>query len=620
MNFPRVNPISLPIDLLLPEILCSLEAHPNLIIEASPGSGKTTRVPPALLNSAFRGNLGQILILEPRRLAAKYSAHRIATEMGSTVGGLVGYQFRFENLTSQKTRLKFVTEGMFMRLLMTNPRLDQVAAVILDEFHERHIHSDVALTYLMWLQKTYRPELRVILMSATLESAPLSRFLQNSPFFPNSLKIPNSLQLPNSPAVPTSPDVKDAPILRLQTALHPVTIRYLPSPPLASQLGKVVREAVIEALAETSGDLLVFLPGMAEMRRCEQLLSDLLQAQVFLLHGELTREEQDRALKPGGDRKIILSTNVAETSLTIPGVTAVIDSGLHRMASYSWWSGIPSLKTRPISRASAIQRAGRAGRTGPGLCYRLYTKGDFDTRSGFEKPEIMRSDLSQTLLDLKALGVTISSFPWFESPSSQSLQASEDLLYRLGATEKDGNLTEMGRRMSRIAAHPRISRMLLEAQKLDVLEPATWLGAALSEGKIESGNPLEVLTSYSKDEKLRKAQKIFLQTFPTSDTPKIAAKFSSLNLHAVARAVLTGFPDRVAQKENKSPTLLGIKATKSSSCSHPAARRTWKKRREWAVKSFLFFSTCKNSKIKSKKNLAFEYALGCRSLKTGSWM
>ncbi|MEO5970994.1 MAG: ATP-dependent helicase C-terminal domain-containing protein, partial [Bdellovibrionia bacterium] len=329
---------------------------------------------------------------------------------------------------------------------------------------------------------------------------------------------------------------------------HPVTIHYLASLPMANHLGKVVREVVIAALNDTSGDLLVFLPGMAEMRRCEQSLEDLQQVRIFLLHGELSREEQDEALRPGGIRKIILSTNVAETSLTIPGVTAVIDSGLHRMASYSWWSGIPSLKTRPISRASAIQRTGRAGRTGPGVCYRLYTKGDFETRSGYEKPEIMRSDLSQTLLDLKALGVVVPNFPWFESPPSQSLQASEDLLFRLGATAKEGDLTELGHCMSRIAAHPRISRMLLEAKKLGVLESATWLGAALSEGRIESGNPLEVLMSYSKDESLRKAQRILLQALQTSTIPKVVPKSSTQNVNALARAILTGFPDRVAQK------------------------------------------------------------------------
>jgi ATP-dependent helicase HrpB len=557
--------MNLPIDLLLPEILSSLEKHPNLIIEASPGSGKTTRVPPALLKSTFRQSQQEILILEPRRLAAKYSAQRIAAEIGSPVGSVVGYQFRFENVSSPQTRLKFVTEGMFMRLLMRNPKLDQVAAVILDEFHERHIHSDVALSYLHWLQKTHRPELRIIVMSATLESGPLSRYLSSKVEARFDMSSPANL----NPNASEKSDLQYAPILTLQAALHPVAIHYLPSP-LARHLDQAVREAIRKALEETSGDLLVFLPGMAEMRRCEQSLGELRQAKVLLLHGELSRDEQDEALRPGGSRKIILSTNVAETSLTIPGVTAVIDSGLHRMASYSWWSGIPALKTRPISRASAIQRAGRAGRTGPGICYRIYTKGEFETRSGFEKPELMRSDLSQTLLDLKALGVSVAAFPWFDPPPGPSLQASEDLLYRLGATEKGGALTELGRSMSRIAAHPRISRMLLEAKRLGVLESASWVGAALSEGRVESGNPLEVWASYSRDESLRKAQRILLQALqaPLGSLPSSSASSSSFSSlanpppraasssvapspsqsDALGRSILSGFPDRVAQK------------------------------------------------------------------------
>ena len=405
-----------------------------------------------------------------------------------------------------------------MRLLMNNPRLDRVAAVVLDEFHERHIHSDVALSYLNWLQKTHRPELRIVLMSATLESAPLSKYLG------------------------------DAPILRRQVELHPISLDYLPSAP-SQLLDQLVREAAVKALRETPGDILVFLPGMAEIRRCEQSLGDLSSAKVFLLHGEISRDEQDRALQAGGPRKIILSTNIAETSLTIPGVSAVIDTGLHRMASYSWWSGIPSLKTRPISRASAIQRMGRAGRTGPGKCYRLYPRGDFETRASFEKPEIMRSDLAQILLDLKSLGVNASQFPWFESPPSQSLQSGEDLLDRLGATEKDGSLSALGRSLSRIPAHPRISRMLWEARKLGVLEPATWIGAALSEGKLESGNALEGWAGYSRDESLRKAQRILVQAFAGLEQSAEKKDLSpSQRLQALARSILMGFSDRVARK------------------------------------------------------------------------
>ncbi len=522
--------MNLPIDLLVPEILISLEKHPNLILEASPGSGKTTRVPPALLRSAFRSPDQEIWVLEPRRLAAKYSAQRIATEMNSSVGAEVGYQFRFETVCGPKTRLRFITEGMFMRLLAKNPRLERVAAVILDEFHERHIHSDVALGYLRWLQSSHRPDLRIVLMSATLESEPLSKYLGN------------------------------APILRLKTQLHPVTLHYLPGPQ-AKQLDQTVREVALKALQHTAGDLLVFLPGMAEIRRCEQALSDLRQAKVYILHGELARDEQDQALALGGGRKIILSTNIAETSLTLPGVTAVIDSGLHRMASYSWWSGIPSLKTRPISRASAIQRAGRAGRTGPGACYRLFTQGDFETRAGFEKPEIMRTDLSQIFLDLKAMGVMVSEFPWFETPPSTALRAAEDLLYRLGATGKSGDLTETGRSMSRIAAHPRISRMLLEAQAMNVLEPASWFGAGLLEGRVDSGHALDRLESYTQDESLRKAQRILIQSLQGSTGP--GAVKNSLPQGAselLTRSVLAGFSDRVAQKRKLGPGVARGKA------------------------------------------------------------
>lgn len=517
-----MNP-SLPIDELLPEILRSLESHPNLILEASPGSGKTTRVPPALLKAAFRAPDQEILILEPRRLAAKYSAHRIADEMGCSVGDQVGYQFRFENVSGPKTRLKFVTEGMFMRLLMSQPKLSRVAAVVLDEFHERHIQSDVALSYLKWLQQTHRPDLRMILMSATLDAHPLARYL------------------------------KEAPILRRQVALHPIQVSYLPAP-ASKHLDQLVRETTRRALRESSGDILVFLPGMAEIRRCAQSLGDLAEARVLILHGEISRNEQDQVLQSQGTRKIILSTNVAETSLTIPGVTAVIDSGLHRMASYSWWSGIPSLKTRPISRASATQRTGRAGRTGPGICYRLYTQGDFETRTHFEKPEIVRSDLSQTLLDLKTLGVAIPQFPWFESPPDASLQASEDLLYRLGATEKTGSLTELGRSMSRIPAHPRVSRMLLEAQAMGILELASWVGAALNNGKIEPGNALDEMTKLSKDESLKKSYRILTQSLPDfkNGSPPLQkstqSKTTPQDLAALARCILMGFPDRVAQK------------------------------------------------------------------------
>jgi ATP-dependent helicase HrpB len=515
--------MKLPIDALLPQVLQSLEHHPNLIIEASPGSGKTTRVPPALLHASFHSTSSQILVLEPRRLAAQQSARRIAEEMNSPVGEQVGYQFRYENKSSSKTQIKFLTEGMFLRLLPHHPNLSGVSAVILDEFHERHLHSDVALGYLKWLQHTHRPDLRIIIMSATLDSTSLSTYLGN------------------------------APVLKLQAQRHPIEIHHLPAPS-AQRLEFLVQSFVLRALQETSGDVLVFLPGRAEILRCQALLTNLGKVRVCTLSGDLSKESQDEALKPLSVRKVILSTNIAETSVTIPSVTAVIDSGLHRRASYSWWSGIPALKTRPISRASAVQRMGRAGRTQAGVCYRLYTKGDFETRPAFEAPEIMRSDLSQTLLELKATNVKLASFPWYEPPPESSLQASLGLLHRLGATlgEEQG-LTDLGKAMVKLPAHPRVSRFLIEAQNQGCLQEGSWLAAALIEGRLDAGNLLEQLPQYSRDESLRRTQSALFEALSKRGLTQNQRNNSMKSATALAFSVLMGFSDRVAQARKPTP-------------------------------------------------------------------
>ncbi|MFL5813043.1 MAG: helicase-related protein, partial [Bdellovibrionia bacterium] len=338
---------SLPIDPSLPKILESLERTPNLVLKAAPGSGKTTRVPPALLNASFarKHASGEIIVLEPRRLAAKYSARRVAEEMGEEIGKTVGYQFRFENVGGPATRLRFMTEGMLMRKLLGDPKLSRVCAVLLDEFHERHLHTDTALAYLRQLQKMERPDLRIVVMSATLDTDRISAYLG------------------------------DAPVVEVQNRPYDVSVHYLSASTSGTSNTKPlelqVRDAVVRAIESKSddeGDLLVFLPGMGEIRRAESAIQEYFRGEpgaplVLPLHGELSKAEQDQAIRKADRRKVILSTNVAETSLTIEGVTNVIDSGLHRIATYSWWSGVPSLKTKPISRASAIQRAGRAGRT-----------------------------------------------------------------------------------------------------------------------------------------------------------------------------------------------------------------------------------------------------------------
>ncbi|MCM2277159.1 MAG: ATP-dependent helicase HrpB [Oligoflexia bacterium] len=535
MKPPAAARIPLPIDALLPEALRSLEQVPNLVLQASPGTGKTTRVPPALLGASFRRPEQEIWVLEPRRLAAKWAAVRVAEDLGESPGRTVGYQFRFENVGSAATRLRFLTEGMLMRKLLADPELKRVAAVVLDEFHERHLHSDIALGYLRELQRTRRPELRLIVMSATLDTEALTSFLGD-------------------------PGGRGAcPVLKIEARLHPVTIEHLPTPS-SRPLELAVRDAAREALAR-EGDVLVFLPGMGEIRRAADALSSVAGSGTLVLplHGELTREEQDRAIRPiPGKRKIILSTNVAETSLTIEGITTVIDSGLHRQASYSWWSGMPALKTRPISRASAIQRAGRAGRTAPGRCLRLYTQGDFASRVAFDTPEVRRADISQTALELLALGIRdVFAFGWFEAPSRNSLEAAQLLLHRLGAVgtpASEAALTPLGRRLAGIPAHPRLARLLVEAERTGVLEQAATLAALIGEGELDRLDALECLRGAGAIPSVRRAATQLLSAFGSGSAPGGARAPEHQKKSEDDRlrfAVLAGFPDRVARKKPK---------------------------------------------------------------------
>lgn len=530
---------SLPIDSHLPRILNDLTHHGSLVLKAAPGSGKTTRVPPAILALTQK----EILVLEPRRLAAKYSALRVASELGEEIGRRVGYQFRFENVGSPQTRLRFLTEGMLMRRLMSDPELKTVDTVILDEFHERHIHSDIALSYLRNLQKNQRPDLRIIVMSATLDTEELSRFLGN------------------------------APVIEVAHRPFPVSAHYLPSS--NKYLEIQVRDAVLRALEESdSGDILVFLPGMGEIRRAQEALDEYFSGnrdrpKIFSLHGELTREEQDQAIRPlspeerGGRRKVILSTNVAETSLTIEGIATVIDSGLHRIATYSWWSGVPALKTRPISKASAIQRMGRAGRTQAGRCYRLYSQAEFDSRPAFEVPEIQRADLSQSLLELKAMApFDLEHFEWFDSPSANSMQAAWTLLYRLGAIAEPkarAPLTPLGKKMAQLPAHPRIARFLIEALHRHCFDDAATLSVLITEGQLEWLDPLECIRRARLSDYQRRAVKQWSSGLENSGKkpPAIAKEAIEIELR---KALLTGFPDRVSRRRKASGTSARDKA------------------------------------------------------------
>jgi ATP-dependent helicase HrpB len=344
---------ALPVDAILPEILTSLQHVPNLVLEAPPGAGKTTRVPPAILSLVS----GEVIVLEPRRIAARMAARRVAWELGEEVGETVGYQVRFEERIGPHTRLRFVTEGILTRRLLTDPTLKGVDAIVLDEFHERHLDSDFALALLKRLQSS-RPELRIVVMSATLDAAPIARYLG------------------------------ECPVLRSEGRLFPLSISHLPytPDPLHVQVRKGVELIKKEQL---SGNILTFLPGNAEirqtMRECHAIAREM-DLTVLPLHGDLSPAEQDRAVMPSAERNLILATNVAESSVTVEGVTAVIDSGLARLATWSPWTGLPTLEIGRVSKASATQRAGRAGRTGPGRVVRLYPEEDFMLRQEHDAP------------------------------------------------------------------------------------------------------------------------------------------------------------------------------------------------------------------------------------------
>ncbi len=421
------------------------------MLEAPPGAGKTTRVPRALFDAGF-AETGEILVLEPRRLATRLAARRVADEMGERVGSTVGYQVRFEDVSSTRTRVRFVTEGVLGRKFLASPWLEGVSVVVLDEFHERHLHSDVGLALLERLRRGRRPDLRIVVMSATLATEPLASYL-------------------------------GAPVLRAEGRRFEVTVDHVASPddrPVGLQIASAVRQLVHEGL---DGDVLVFLPGAAEIRRaqeaCTKIATDAALALVPL-HGDLSPQEQDAAVRPGTTRKVILSTNVAESSVTIEGVVAVIDSGLARIASQAPWSGLPRLRVEKISRASAIQRAGRAGRTRPGRCMRLYTRADFDSRPEHEAPEIRRLDLAQTWLELAATGTA--EIPWLEPPPPAHVRAAEDLLRRLGAIDTQARLTETGSAMLRLGVHPRAARVVVEGERRGVIHAACAAAAVLAEG------------------------------------------------------------------------------------------------------------------------------------------
>jgi ATP-dependent helicase HrpB len=452
--------LPLPIDPALPEICEKLAASGALVLQAEPGAGKTTRVPPALLAAGLAGP-GSILVLEPRRVAARAAADYVASERGEAVGESVGFQVRFDRCGGRDTRIWFVTEGIAMRRLVSDPFLEDVGVVLLDEFHERHLAGDVLLAIARELRRTVRSDLKIVVMSATLDVERIAAFLD------------------------------DCPVVRCPGRAYPVAVEYR-----AAARDRRLADEVVAAIRgiggdEAQGDVLVFLPGAAEIRRCERALLDAgldRGFRILPLHGDLPLDAQRRVLRGGGERRIVLSTNVAESSVTVDGVTAVVDSGLARMVEVDAARGVERLRVMPISIASADQRAGRAGRQRAGRCVRLWSEHEHAARRPRETPEIRRLDLASTVLELRAWGLhDPHSLAWLDPPPPGALEAAQRLLRDLGAIAPDGNLSDVGRRMLRLAVPVRAARMTIEVARRGYPAEAALAGALLAEREIALG-------------------------------------------------------------------------------------------------------------------------------------
>jgi ATP-dependent helicase HrpB len=439
----------LPVTEAIPSMLAALAAGRNAVLVAPPGAGKTTIIPLTLLDAPWRGD-GRILMLEPRRLATRAAAARMASLLGEAPGGTVGFRTRLDAAVSAATRIEVITEGLLVRRLQSDPGLDGVAVVILDEVHERSLESDLALAFCLDLQRVLRPELRLLAMSATADGARLAGLM-------------------------------DAEVIESAGRMFPVTIRHagrdIPGP---RELPEAMARAMRAALAEHDGDILGFLPGMAEIRRT-QAAPEGCGALVLPLHGDLPPAEQDRALRPAETRRVVLATSIAETSLTVPGVRIVVDGGWRRTPRLDPATGLTRLTTLRISRAAAEQRAGRAGREAPGMAIRLWSAALHRGLAAFDRPEILEAELSSLALDCAAWGAAPGDLAFLDRPPTGALAAAMMLLGELGALDREGRITEVGRRMASLGAHPRLAATMLAAETPGEAALASDLAALLEE-------------------------------------------------------------------------------------------------------------------------------------------
>jgi ATP-dependent helicase HrpB len=520
--------VPLPIEPLLPELVQRLPAGGTVLLQAPPGAGKTTRVPLALLKACS----GRILMLEPRRLAAKAAAERLAAELGERVGGQVGYRVRLESRISAATRIEVLTDGLFLRQLQADPGLEGVDGVIFDEFHERRCEADVALALLREARQLLMPELRLLVMSATLNLQPLVQ------------------QLP------------EAALLTSEGRSHPVSVSHQPArerEPLAAQVVRALEAHWLDQ--RVAGEtVLVFLPGQRELRACQEAISATgwgRELELCLLHGNLPLTEQSQAIHPASRPagKVVLATAIAESSLTIEGVSLVIDSGLSRRSRFDPVSGMESLVTVPASLASAEQRAGRAGRLGPGRALRLWSPAEQQRRPAFDPPAVMEADPAPLVLQLAEWGAGLGeTLPWLEPPPEAHLREGQGLLRQLGALEEGGTLSAHGRKLANLGVHPRLAQLLLRSCELGAVELGCSLAALLSErdplSQLEAGSDLmrrlDWLRSPGRDprrQQLRLLQQQLRRQLP--EQPPAAA--STDNEAAVAAELLAhAYPERVA--------------------------------------------------------------------------
>ena len=549
--------LPLPIDDVLPQALEQLRSAGTLVLQAQPGAGKTSRLAAAVLDAGLAelsaGKPGQIVLLQPRRVAARAAATRISEERGTQIGAEVGYQVRFEKRVSKATRILVCTEGIFLRRLQDDPLLEDVAVVIFDEFHERSIDSDLALAMVRQVRNELRGDLRIVVMSATLDTAPVSAYLSAAP-------------------------VIDSP-----GKLHPVKIEYAGNSAKTS-LDQSVANAIKQMIPRDSGHILAFLPGVGEIRQTQALLQESTEAAelaLMPLYGDMPLDEQQQVLKPSKQRKIILATNVAETSITIDGVTVVVDSGVARVNRLDPRLGLNRLELERISRASAQQRAGRAGRTAPGICLRLWSEPEQQMLRESDTPEIVRVELSQCLLQLYAWGESnVAAFPWFEPPPAHAVEQALLLLDRIDALAA-GKLTELGKKMAALPLQPRLARLLLEGSRLGQPERAALCAALLSErdpikrssraGKAQHISNSDVLDrmsaieQYSRNglrdselgelmtgatKQILRAREQLLQLVGAYGSSAAAAGKADAD-DAVLRALLTAFPDRVCRRREQ---------------------------------------------------------------------